>query len=613
MTSVYGVAALQEGALRLVSSVLPGWCGPPPSPHHSWIVGADGATNSPQPDNFFFLGRLDNAEELSERVGLRPAPKDATIARSCFEAAGAACADWFEGDWIFSAWDPGRRRLELSRDAYGNSAWFYHRSRALLTFANHLPTLVGLVRPTEVDPLFLAGQLTAFNAFPDGRTAYRDITRVLPGHTVTVTPEHIRCERYWRLEDTPVDESGDPVGRVEAFGSAMRRAVQVRVRSGRTASTLSGGLDSSSVTALAAETISHDRRRLLGLTARPLAEYRHRVGAGGPGDESVLAAATAGAFDNIDHVCFDAADVSPLDGVRRMLAIQGQPGIAAANYYWIIKMLDLARAGGTQTLLTAQMGNGVWSWYGQPPNWRAPFRVSWRAGVLSTVSRLSPSLVAAYRRWQQPLDGQYSGRPLWQAYSAVRPEFATAARLAEQMADAGYDPTHRYAGRSDHDARFALLKPARTPIGAFWSHLGQAFGVTIADPSQDKTLLKTSWAMPARLWWQDQPRWVVRQVMQGRLPDSVRLHPGGHFQSADLAVRLGAETDALEEALRQIAASPLAAACVDVPRCSALLAQMAGPRPPSLFALKAILMRGLDTGLFLASIDGRDWPTVGQP
>jgi len=573
------------------------------------MVSTDGANHSRNPENFIFVGRLDNAPALAARVGLPQSSHDALIARSCFTAAGALCADWLEGDWIFAAWNPHRRCLELSRDAYGNSAWFYHRSGALVVFANHLPTLVALVRPTEVDPLFLAGQLAAFNAFPDGRTAYRGITRVLPGHTVTVTADQMRLKRYWCLEDTPVDETGDPAARVEAFGLAMTQAVEVRLRGGRrAASTLSGGLDSSSVTALAAETIRGERRRLLALTATPLADYRRRVGAGGRGDESVLAAVTAAAFDNIDHHCFDAADVSPLDGVRRMLDIQGQPGIAAANYFWIVKLLDLARAGGTETLLTAQMGNGVWSWYGQPPNWYAPFRVSWRAGVLAAATRICPPAVSAYRRAQQPGVGRRSRQPLWEAYSAVRPEFARANGLAEQMAEAGYDPTHRYAGRSDRDARFALLKPSRSPIGAFWSHLGQAFGVTIADPSQDKALLKASWAMPTRLWWRDMPRWVIREVMKGRLPDAVRLHPGGHFQSADLTFRLQAETHALEEALQEVSASPLASECVDVSRCRTLVTQLSGAQPPSLFALKAILMRGLDTGLFLARVDRRDWP-----
>jgi asparagine synthase (glutamine-hydrolysing) len=605
MTTLFGVAELHDGAFRQADRVVPGWPAGPRAPRQHWMVCGPVADESP---NFLFLGRLDNRHDLAARFGASPTSTDATIVRLGFSALGAGCADLFEGDWVFAAWDPHARRLVLSRDPYGNSAWFYHRAGDLLAFSNSLPSLVGLLRPTAVDGLFVAGQLTALNCFSTGRTAYRDIARVLPGHTVTVTADHVRLERYWRIEDTPVVDEGVPAVHFEEFAATLQRAVRRRLWGAhRVTSTLSGGLDSSSVTALAAEVLGEDGQRLLALTSTPVAEYRRRVGAGGPGDESVLASETARRFNNIDHSCFDATEVSPLDGIRRMLTIQGQPGIAAANNFWILKLLDLARAAGTDTLLTAQMGNAVWSWYGQPPNWRAPFRLGWRAGLVATASWGCPSAVSAYRRLRQPTALSRSGQPPWAAYSAIRPEFAAEVSLLEQMAEAKHDPSFRYAGRSDRAARFALLKPACSPVGAFWSHLGQAFDLNIADPSQDKSLLRVSWAMPMQLWWQDMPRWVIRQVMVGRLPDAVRLHPGGHFQSADLGIRLREETRALGDAVQEMGESTLASDCVDVERCRDLVRRLSTSHPPSLLELKAVLLRGLDTGLFLAGVERRIW------
>jgi len=547
-------------------------------------------------------------------LSLSGASADASLARRWYDTHGPACAQEFEGDWVFAAWDADARRLVLSRDPYGNSAWFYHRAGDLIAFSNHLPTLVSLVRPSDVDHLFVAGQLTAFNGFPEGRTAYREISRLLPAHTLTATIDRQQLVRYWRLEDTPVAEPTRPDALCDAFGAALQQAVRVRVGDAqRPASTLSAGLDSSAVTALAADLLRSDGRRLLALTSMPLAEYRGRVGAGSPGDESVLARETARRFDNVDHVCFDAAETSPLDGIRRMLSIQGQPGIAAANYFWIVRLLDLARAAGVDTVLTAQMGNGVWSWSGRPPTWYAPLSLGWRTGLMSIASRSMPGLASALRRFQQPAGPRPSGRPAWAAYSAILPELADAVALTDRMAEAGYDPSYRYRGRSDRQARLALLKPARSPIGGFWSHLGQAFRLSIVDPSQDKALLQCSWALPNHLWWQDQPRWVIRHVMAGRLPDVVRLHPGGHSQSVDLAYRLRAQTGELQEALSEMADSPLAAACVDISRCRRLVGQLAGSHPPSLLELKAVLMRGLDAGLFLAGVERRRWIAETAP
>ena len=73
---------------------------------------------------------------------------------------------------------------------------------------------------------------------------------------MTVTPQGTRVWRYWRLEDTPELRLTSREEYVEGFLEVYDRAVRDRLRSHRPVGvTLSGGLDSGSVTALAARAL----------------------------------------------------------------------------------------------------------------------------------------------------------------------------------------------------------------------------------------------------------------------------------------------------------------------------------------------------------------------
>ncbi|GMV21237.1 MAG: hypothetical protein AMXMBFR57_11860 [Acidimicrobiia bacterium] len=541
---------------------------------------------------FQWRGRLDNRREVAALLGgASGVASDAELVLAAHLRWGLRTSELIEGDWQFAAWDRSTRRLVLSRDVYGNSAWYYTRANDVLVFASSLPGLIQVLPALRPSKVVLARNLVAWRS-PDGtETAYESVFRVPPAHLVEFSAASTQAVRYWILEQSNPLPTADTDAQLREFAEKFDRAVERRLSPpGPFASTLSAGLDSSAVTATAARILGARGESLFAVTTVPAREFVATHGAGSPGDEGPLAAEVARSRPNIRHCLVHSADMSPVRAVRRMLEIQGQPGIAAANYYWILSMLESVRADGCRTLLTGQMGNAVWSWGGSR---RRRVRLADLRRKLRRLGQEDWRL----RLWQRAQ--QHTAEP-WRAYSAIHTTLATDVNLAQRMAEARHDPRFRWVGRSERRARLALLLPASIPIGGFWSHLGRAFGIEVRDPSQDRQLLEMSWALPMHLWTDGYDRAVIRRIMSGRLPDSVRLHPGGHAQAIDLGARLRASFEELDAALDEIAGSPEATAAVDIDRCRGIAERVRSGPLPSGLELKAVLMRGLDVGLFLA-------------
>jgi asparagine synthase (glutamine-hydrolysing) len=112
----------------------------------------------------------------------------------------------------------------------------------------------------------------------------------------------------------------------------LDRAVQDRIAgTSAVGSQLSGGLDSSSVTATAARLLSHQSRRLFAFTAVP----EHVVEISGRfTDEGPHAAAVAAMYPNVDHVLVRHGAHSPFSVIDLFNSAQEEPIFNPWNYDW---------------------------------------------------------------------------------------------------------------------------------------------------------------------------------------------------------------------------------------------------------------------------------------
>jgi len=556
--------------------------------------------------------RLDNRDELCDRFAIpppqRPQTPDSDLILHAYETWGEDCPDHLLGDWSFAIWNPAERRLFLARDHHGNTALFYTRDAHRFAFASSRKALLALGVPRRLNELYLAQVLVSWTAYNGPTTIDLDISCLPPAHAMTVTPERLDVRRYWFLEQTPELNLPSFDDYVEGFREVYAEAVRCRLHSYRPVGvTLSGGLDSGSVAALAARELRQQGKALPAFTSVPIGDVSNTVGPSRFGDETPFAQATAHHAGNIVLHALTSEHISPVAGTRRSLEVLGTPSHAPSNAFWIQDILETAQQQGLGTLLTGQGGNATISWTGAPEFYSLRSFVrenGWRVAAKRTVP---PLIWQPYLQWR-------AERKAWRG-TAIAPDFARRLGLARLWSEAAVHETILPdSWRRPQDKRFAIIQPGRSSLGDLWAANGAAYGLEVRDPTLDKRVLAYTLAVPDPVFAGSNGlgRWLIREAMDGLLPDEVRLNRRRGRQAADLGERLLRSASEMDEALAELAASERVTRYLDVDRMRAVWTGLQTEvNAETTHRAVTILLRGLMSGMFLAGQRGEMW-SVGR-
>lgn len=173
---------------------------------------------------------------------------------------GEACARRLNGIFAFGLWDEQQQQLLLVRDHLGVKPLFYAERGSALLFGSELKVLLAhpLVK-AEVDADGLA-EIVSFVRTP-GSGIYRDVHELRPGHLALWNERGMQIKRYWSLRSSShSDDILTTAGYVRMLlEDAVKRQMIADVP---VATLLSGGLDSSLLTALAAQEFKSGGKQL---------------------------------------------------------------------------------------------------------------------------------------------------------------------------------------------------------------------------------------------------------------------------------------------------------------------------------------------------------------
>ena len=567
--------------------------------------------------------RLDNRGALLEAFQV-PGPEasttpDGLLAALAFDRWGRDCPQHLEGDWALAGWDFQEQRLLLARDGCGLTSLYFLNGPGYFAFASSLKALLALPGVKKAPDLLRMAQVLVAWQHDEELTAYEACHRLPFGVAMEVdTQGQQKSWRHWEPWGRPPLDYAKDEDYVEAFLEHYTRAVRSRLRgTGPVAATLSAGMDSGSVVALAAPLLAAQGRGLTAYTSVPL----HPPDGAGPtrfGNEWEVAHLTAGlAGSNVHHVPMDAAHHTVLEGIRYVLGVHDGPGHASANHYWVQAIGERARQDGMRTLLLGMFGNASVSWTGHGSALLAlkqgdpalAFRLL-KLGLhhpWATLKRqvLSP-LAYPVRKLQRQ---RHQGRQQpWTSYAAIRAEFALQQELRARMAQAGHYPDFLFPPW--HDTHYRFYSHGWSPANGIWTELSPSLGIAGLDPTADQALNAFIWSVPDDQFLLDgASRALLRRTFKGRLPEAVLRPTGKGLQAADLGHRVLQEREAMREVLRALARSDLAQTVLDLPRMEATLEALErGVTPESTQAAACILLRGLGVGLFLLQFEGGDSP-----
>lgn len=207
-----------------------------------------------------FNGEIFNYVELREELRARGrrfrTSSDTEVILHLYDEMGEDCVTRLNGDFAFAIWDSRRRRIVLARDRMGVRPLFYTRHGGVFYFASEVKALLQVPGiEAEVDPIALDQIFTLWAPIAP-RTPFRDIFELEPANVMVVDDSGAKTRAYWRLEFPDAGEPSrhhDEHEAAQELRALLTDATRLRMRADvPVGSYLSGGLDSSIISALAA-------------------------------------------------------------------------------------------------------------------------------------------------------------------------------------------------------------------------------------------------------------------------------------------------------------------------------------------------------------------------
>jgi asparagine synthase (glutamine-hydrolysing) len=481
--------------------------------------------------------RIDNRAELISVLGIAERPpaevSDSEIILAAYQRWGEACPEKLIGDFAFLLWDGRRQELFGARDPMGvKPFYYYHLPGRLFAVASEIKALFSVAGvPRELNELQVAYHLVGFYLDPS-ITFYQQIFRLPAAHSVVVGKEELRLQCYWSPDPCRELRLKSDEEYAEAFRDRFVEAVRCRLRSAYpVGSTLSGGLDSSSIACTA--------RDLMGGVGTPRLDTFSAIFPSLPETEQakiderryIHSVVSMGGLRS-HYVCAD--QMSPLEELDRVLWHEDE-AFYAPNLYMHWGLYKAARQQNVRVFLDGVDGDttvchglsrltelawsGRWATLG-----RETTAVSRQLGVsrrrLLKEFCLKPLVIEPARLLYRQFHRCDS--PLRPEETIIHPHFASRLELAARLRALRNEASEwNLTVRQGH--RATLSSPLYPYALALADKAAAAWHLEPRYPFFDRRLIEFCLALPSsQKLSQGWTRVILRRAMEGTLPREVQ-------------------------------------------------------------------------------------------
>jgi asparagine synthase (glutamine-hydrolysing) len=203
--------------------------------------------------------RLDARKELAAELCARARDvsvscSDSQLLLHAYDVWGEQCLAHVIGDFSFALWDARRRQLFCACDHFGIRQFYFSKIDSCFVFSNTLdcvrlhPQVSDLLNDAAIGDFLLFGM-----NYEEGTTSFADIQHLPRAHWLRWSADGMEIKEYWRPPTDGEIRYKKPNEYIEHFNELFVKAVADRTRADRVGILLSGGMDSSSVTAICKE------------------------------------------------------------------------------------------------------------------------------------------------------------------------------------------------------------------------------------------------------------------------------------------------------------------------------------------------------------------------
>ena len=491
---------------------------------------------------------LDNREELLELLpDCGGEASDGQLLLAAYLKWGSALGDYCLGAFAFAAFHTDTKTVALCTDHMGNRSLFYSRQGERFIFSTAVLPLARLCEAVPSEQ-WISGCL--FSASADmtlfkGLTPYQGIFQMPAACMMTVTSGGSSQAIYWSpLKLRPDLRQPNDEAYQRLFVDTLSASVRSMLRSSqKTGCSLSSGLNSSSISALAAAALAEQGRSLYSYTSVPLPDFPKTDNPGIITDETPGVKAMCAQYANIIPHFLPCWGRDAFSELPALLPLIGYPLKYGQDLIWLSEIYRHASVEGCRLMLKGQYGNYTIS-YGTAPSALHQLLASLHP---FKASRLNKGYSAKYGvpkiKISRFLFARRQGNPSPASDEPAEP--LTAPELIQKYRlNAVTGKKLKIYGSGQMDSRRQRLNLTVNPfnqmqLGMFDTVMGLIYGVLIRDPAKDKRVVELCCRLPVKcLLAGSVEQGMVRTYMRGLVPDEIldELHRQG-IQSADYCYR----------------------------------------------------------------------------
>jgi asparagine synthase (glutamine-hydrolysing) len=279
---------------------------------------------------------------------------DTEVILAAYDYWGENCVNEFNGMWSFAIFDIGKQKIFCSRDRFGVKPFYYNISEDNFVFGSEIKQILEFLPSRKVNKQILVDYLILSLLEHNENTFFEGIKKLPPAHNLIfdLKTNKISIKRYFSIK---IDEAVGKLSEEDSillFQKEFERSIKFRLRSDvKVATCLSGGLDSSSVAAIASSFYNKNSgKKFSAITARSTNSLQ---------DETQYAAKVVNSSDLDWHV-IEPQKEDFLKALDEVIITQEEPfgGPSVIMQYYVFKKAKEINApvmldgqGGDETLL----------------------------------------------------------------------------------------------------------------------------------------------------------------------------------------------------------------------------------------------------------------------
>lgn len=520
---------------------------------------------------------LTNRDEIIRKLGTAYSKEtlkllgDGELSYKAYLQFGERFAEYLRGSFSFVIYNVAQKELLLYADHFARRYLAYYVSSDKVCFSTVYQPLLAVLDKSERKPNkhWIAAAYTDCTADTiklPGATAYENIYHVEPGQYVKINTDSQSIEKctYWKplTRYKKLRLKSDEEYR-ELFLTTFRKAVSdLLCVDGEVGIMLSGGLDSSSVAAFAAEELQNRKQKLFSYTAVPSKDYTVRNTHIHIEDETNFVLDQQRMHPNIYPQFISSDDVNVFTNINNHVSCYMEPVKPILNMVNTHEMIQQASRDGCKLMLTGQNGNATIS-YGRVLTYiyqklrRFRFREAYREFVcFCKMHHISKKyfMKVFFRTWKEehctkytPADDCFLKQEDISAYNIISLERT----ILKQRGNGCMDTEQQ---RNN----FCFMPLVYQHMGFYDTYGSLRYGILSVDPTLTKEVLELCLCMPVDCFVKNgKERRVVRDYMKGYVPDSILdNHAGRGVQAADFAFRVNRDFDVIREVVYTLLDNP---------------------------------------------------------